>query len=102
MERAIPPDPYQFLPDVPSFQLTSTDVTDGEPMPARHASAVFGVEGGEDLSPQLAWSGFPAETKQLCRHCVRPGCSYRKWVLALGSAQRAGIGHRAAGGCRRR
>ena len=62
MERAIPPDPYQFLPDVPSFQLTSTDVTDGEPMPARHASAVFGVEGGEDLSPQLAWSGFPPET----------------------------------------
>ena len=63
MERAIPPDPYQFLPDVASFEVTSTDVADGETMTARHASAVFGVEGGEDVSPQLTWSGFPPETK---------------------------------------
>jgi Raf kinase inhibitor-like YbhB/YbcL family protein len=62
-ERATPPDPYSFLPEVPSFEVTSDDVADGEPMPARHASEVFGVEGGEDVSPQLRWSGFPAETK---------------------------------------
>ncbi|MGH9135432.1 MAG: YbhB/YbcL family Raf kinase inhibitor-like protein [Acidimicrobiales bacterium] len=50
------------MPEVPSFDVTSDDVTDGEPMPAAQASGVFGVEGGEDLSPQLSWSGFPEET----------------------------------------
>jgi Raf kinase inhibitor-like YbhB/YbcL family protein len=62
-DRAVPPDPYSFLPTVPSFHVSSTDVADGAPMPARNASAVFGVEGGEDVSPQLTWSGFPPETK---------------------------------------
>jgi Raf kinase inhibitor-like YbhB/YbcL family protein len=62
-DRAVPPDPYSFLPAVPSFRVSSTDVADGAPMPARNASAVFGVEGGEDVSPQLTWSGFPPETK---------------------------------------
>ena len=63
MERALPPDPYQFLPEVPSFEVFSGDVADGTTMPAQHASAVFGVDGGEDVSPQLTWSGFPPETK---------------------------------------
>lgn len=58
-----PPDPYSFLPDVPSFELTSNDIVDGEPLPARYASGVFGVDGGQDISPHLAWSGFPAETR---------------------------------------
>jgi Raf kinase inhibitor-like YbhB/YbcL family protein len=63
MARAISPDPYSFLPSVPSFGVTSSDVTDGAALAARHASAVFGVEGGEDLSPQLSWSGFPPGTQ---------------------------------------
>ena len=62
-DRARPPDPYQFLPTVPSFDLTSPDVTDGAPMPPPNASAVFGVDGGEDVSPRLAWAGFPAATR---------------------------------------
>src|SRR5687768_13679832 len=62
-DRAVPPDPYSFLPPVATFDLSSTDVADGVPMPARNASAVFGVEGGEDVSPQLTWSGFPPETE---------------------------------------
>jgi Raf kinase inhibitor-like YbhB/YbcL family protein len=62
-DRATPPDPYQFLPSVPSFEVTSADVSDGAPLPARNASAVFGVDGGEDVSPQLSWSGFPTETR---------------------------------------
>ena len=62
-DRVIPPDPYSFLPAVPQFDVSSADVADGVPMPARNASAVFGVEGGGDVSPQLAWSGFPPETQ---------------------------------------
>jgi len=55
-------DTYDSLPKVPSFTVTSADVKDGEPMSTPHRSGVFGA-GGEDISPQLAWSGFPAETK---------------------------------------
>lgn len=57
------PDPYTFLPQVPSFTLTSTDVTDGAALTAPFTSGAFGVPGGEDRSPQLSWSGFPEETK---------------------------------------
>lgn len=56
-------DPYEALPDLPSFELTSTDVTDGQPLNKEQVSGIFGA-GGYDNSPQLSWSGFPpAETK---------------------------------------
>lgn len=54
--------PYAPLPELPSFTLTSADVTDGEPFGNDQVSGVFG-SGGKDISPQLSWSGFPAETK---------------------------------------
>ncbi len=57
------PDPYALLPKVPSFMLTSSDVKNGVTMPPAQMSAAFGVPGGKDQSPQLAWSGFPAGTK---------------------------------------
>ena len=55
-------DPYKRLPKVPSFKLTSSDIKDGERLPAAQMSGIFGA-GGQDASPQLSWSGFPAETK---------------------------------------
>ena len=61
--RPVPPNPYDFLPQVPSFALTSTDLTDGAVVPTPHTSGAMGVPGGEDRSPQLSWSGFPAETR---------------------------------------
>lgn len=54
--------PYDALPSVPSFTLTSTDVSDGAPLGNSQVSGVFGA-GGADVSPQLSWSGFPPETK---------------------------------------
>ena len=54
--------PYADLPTVASFRVTSSDVRDGEKLSAPHISGIFGA-GGEDVSPQLAWSGFPAGTK---------------------------------------
>lgn len=54
--------PYDALPDLPSFELTSTDVTDGQPLKKEQVSGILGA-GGHDNSPQLSWSGFPAETK---------------------------------------
>jgi Raf kinase inhibitor-like YbhB/YbcL family protein len=54
--------PYDRLPRVPSFQLTSTDIADGEKLGNAQASGVLGGD-GQDVSPQLSWSGFPAETR---------------------------------------
>lgn len=58
-----PPDPYTFLPEVPAFDVVSDDITDGATLTAPFTSGAFGVEGGEDRSPHLRWSGFPEGTK---------------------------------------
>lgn len=56
------PDPYDDLPAVPSFHLQSGLIADGQTMPVAQRSGIFGA-GGEDTSPDLAWSEFPAETQ---------------------------------------
>ena len=61
-DRPTPPNPYDFLPQVPAFSVTSSDVTDGQVLPLPHVSGVMGA-GGEDRSPQLSWSGFPEGTR---------------------------------------
>ncbi|MFD2093730.1 YbhB/YbcL family Raf kinase inhibitor-like protein [Blastococcus deserti] len=61
-DRPLSYDPYEHLPKVPSFTVTSTDVSDGEVLPMPHVSGVLGA-GGEDRSPQLSWSGFPEGTR---------------------------------------
>ncbi|TVT62171.1 YbhB/YbcL family Raf kinase inhibitor-like protein [Amycolatopsis rhizosphaerae] len=68
---AQPPNPYDFLPSVPSFTLRSNDIADGETLATPHLSGIFGA-GGEDRSPHLAWSGFPAETKSFAVTCYDP------------------------------
>lgn len=55
-------DPYADLPKLPSFEVTSTDVQEGGVLANPQVSGIFGA-GGEDVSPQLSWSGFPDETK---------------------------------------
>ncbi len=59
---AFPYNPYDFLPELPGFTLTSTDVTDGQPLKNAQVSGIMGA-GGEDVSPQLSWSGFPERTR---------------------------------------
>jgi Raf kinase inhibitor-like YbhB/YbcL family protein len=54
--------PYENLPKVPSFEVTSDDVQEGERLRLPHVSGIFGA-GGEDISPQLSWRGFPDGTK---------------------------------------
>jgi hypothetical protein len=56
------PNPYDFLPSVPSFTLRSNDIADGETLATPYLSGIFGA-GGEDRSPHLSWEGFPVETK---------------------------------------
>ncbi len=61
-DRPLSYDPYEHLPQVPTFTVTSSDCADGDVLPTPHVSGVMGA-GGEDRSPQLSWSGFPEGTK---------------------------------------
>jgi len=54
--------PYDAIGVVPSFALTSTEVVAGEPLSQPQLSGVMGA-GGDDVSPELSWTGFPAGTK---------------------------------------
>jgi len=54
--------PYDNLPSAASFSLTSSDLREGEKLEMPQVSGIFGA-GGEDVSPQLSWSGFPSGTK---------------------------------------
>ena len=56
------PDPYAELPPVPVFGVGSGVVADGVTMPVAQRSGIFGA-GGQDVSPDLTWSGFPASTR---------------------------------------
>ena len=54
--------PYENLPPAASFSLTSSDLREGEKLAMPQVSGIFGA-GGEDISPQLSWSGFPSGTQ---------------------------------------
>jgi Raf kinase inhibitor-like YbhB/YbcL family protein len=56
-------DPFERLPEVPSFTVTSASLQDGQALPPAQLSGMFGVPGGRDASPQLSWSGAPDGTK---------------------------------------
>jgi len=54
--------PYDFMPPIATFSLTSQSVADGGQLAREQVSGILGA-GGSDISPQLSWSGFPAETR---------------------------------------
>ena len=77
--------PFFNLPELPTFTLTSTDIEDGGVLTGPQLSGAMGVPGGEDVSPQLSWSGFPEETKAFAVTCFDPdaptGSGFWHWAV---------------------
>lgn len=59
---ALDRNPYDDLPRVARFALSSEDVQDGATLGLDQVSGVFGA-GGSDISPHLSWSDFPDGTR---------------------------------------
>jgi Raf kinase inhibitor-like YbhB/YbcL family protein len=84
LDRPVAQDPYEKLPQVPAFDLSSTDVSADQPLPNRFAFE-GAADGAQNLSPQLSWSGFPAETKSFAVSCYDPDAptpsGFWHWML---------------------
>lgn len=77
---AQPPIPYDYLGEVPPMVLTSDDIAPDTPM-----NALFTAAGDPgNVSPHLAWAGFPPETRSFALTVFDPdaptGSGFWHWL----------------------
>lgn len=79
LDRPVTPDPYTLLPAAPAFSVTSTDVSDGQPLKDDQVNE-FG-----DTSPALSWEPGPEGTKSYVVTCFDPDApvvsGFWHWVV---------------------
>ena len=77
--------PHENLPRVPSFEIKSTDVKDGQEFPVPSTGSALPAR-GQDISPQLSWRGFPEGTKSFVVSMYDPDAptpsGFWHWVVA--------------------
>jgi len=66
LDRPVSPNPYDLLPHVDAFSLSSDDVSDGQPLRDDQ------VADAGNTSPHLSWSGFPEATRSFVVTCFDP------------------------------
>jgi Raf kinase inhibitor-like YbhB/YbcL family protein len=79
LDRPVAPDPYELLPQVPSFTLRSSDVQQGTQMAETY------IHAGGNRSPALEWSGAPQGTRSYVVTCFDPDAptpsGFWHWVV---------------------
>lgn len=66
LDRPVSPNPYDLLPRVDAFSVSSHDVSDGQPLKDDQ------VASAGNTSPHLTWSGFPEGTQSFVVTCYDP------------------------------
>ena len=84
LDRPVSPDPYSMLPQVLALTVSSTSIVNDARLPEKHVFNGWGLS-GENLSPQLSWSGAPEGTKGYAVTCFDPDAptpsGFWHWLL---------------------